>query len=210
MIPILLSFKNKKIVVFGCGEVGKRRALKLYKDGALVDIYSKNFDNDIVKINDIKKIKIDLNNVDDKTLKNIIKKYDIIIAAVNKEINKKIVNIAKELNKYVNSSTSIEESNFIIPAYVEKNGIIFFIYTGGKSPLLAKNIRKIVENYLDKNDIEFIDKFRIFLKDNIKNQKYRKRILEELFTNDNFKKELNSLIEKYYKRLKNDNFKSRP
>ncbi|WP_423792329.1 precorrin-2 dehydrogenase/sirohydrochlorin ferrochelatase family protein [Methanocaldococcus indicus] len=206
MIPVLLSFKDKKVAIFGCGEVGKRRALKLLKDNAKITIYSKTFDKDIEKTDKIKKIKIDINKLSDEELRDIIKEYDFILACASEDINKRIVKIAKELNKYINSSNILDDVNFIIPAYTEVDGVIFSIYTGGKSPLLAKNIRILIENYLKGYDLDFISSFRKFLIENIPNQKDRKKILNLLFSNENFKKELLELINKYMG--ENDNFKS--
>ena len=64
LLPVLLSFEGKKVAVFGCGSVGKRRAKKILKCGGIVDIYSKEFDNEIIKLKDNNKnlnlIKIDV------------------------------------------------------------------------------------------------------------------------------------------------------
>ncbi|ADG14099.1 siroheme synthase [Methanocaldococcus infernus ME] len=194
-LPTLLSFKNKKVAIFGCGNVGKRRAKKLLNAGAEVHIYSKDFDERLLNYGNVKFFKIDLSKVGEEELKNIIKNYDFIVTAVNEEINKKISEIAIKLNKFVNSST--EELNFIIPACVVKEDIIFSIYTGGKSPILAREIRKMVEKYIDKGEIEFIGAFRKFLKDKVKDSKKRREILEKLFTNERFQEELLRLIEKW-------------
>ncbi len=166
--------------------------------GAEVDIYSKDFDEEILNLSKEKKINlkyIDINKVSDDDLKNIIKNYDFIVTAVNEEINDRIKKIALKLNKFINSST--EEINFIIPACVVKDDVIFSIYTKGKSPLVAKEIRKIVENYLDNYDLDLIFKFRAFLKDNIKDHKKRKEILNKLFSNERFREELLELIKKW-------------
>ncbi|ENN95938.1 siroheme synthase [Methanocaldococcus villosus KIN24-T80] len=196
MLPILLSFENKKVAVFGCGEVGKRRALKILKNGGNVDIYSKNFDNEIKKIkNDrLKLINVDLNKLSDEELREIIKDYDFIVAAVNEEINRRIVKIANELNKFVNASNLMSGVNFILPAYTEVNGVIFSIYTRGKSPMLAKKIRILVENIIRDQDISFLSEFREFLKEIVPNQKDRKKVIEELFNNKEFREELKKIV----------------
>ena len=36
LLPVLLSFEGKKVAVFGCGSVGKRRAKKILKNGGIV------------------------------------------------------------------------------------------------------------------------------------------------------------------------------
>lgn len=201
MLPILLSFEGKKVAVFGCGSVGKRRAKKILKSGGIVDIYSKEFDEEIKKLKESNKnlnlIEIDINQLSDEELKNIIMKYDFIVTAINDEINKRIVKLAKELNKFVNSSTKTEGVNFIIPAYTEVDEVIFSIYTKGKSPLIAKHIRIFVENYLKSTDINMIAYIREFLKETIPKQKDREKILKKIFENEKFREELKKLIEKW-------------
>ncbi|MEO2117450.1 MAG: bifunctional precorrin-2 dehydrogenase/sirohydrochlorin ferrochelatase [Methanocaldococcus sp.] len=208
MLPVLLSFEGKKVAVFGCGSVGKRRAKKILKSGGIVDIYSKEFDEEIKKLKEKNKnlnlIEIDINQLSDEELKNIIKEYDFIITAINDEINKRIVKLAKELNKFVNSSTKTEGVNFIVPAYTEVDEVIVSIYTKGKSPLIAKHIRIFVENYLKSTDIDMIAYIREFLKETIPKQKDREKILKKIFENEKFREELKRLIEKW----ENDNTKS--
>lgn len=201
LLPVLLSFEGKKVAIFGCGSVGKRRAKKILKSGGIVDIYSKEFDDEIKKLKENNKnlnlIKVDVNQLSDEELKNIIKKYEFIITAINDEINKRIVKIAKDLNKFVNSSTKIEGVNFIIPAYTEVDEVIFSIYTKGKSPLIAKHIRIFVENYLKSTDINMIAYIREFLKETIPKQRDREKILKKIFENEKFRTELKRLIEKW-------------
>ncbi|XRO75317.1 precorrin-2 dehydrogenase/sirohydrochlorin ferrochelatase family protein [Methanocaldococcus sp. 28A] len=205
MLPVLLSFDGKKVAIFGCGNVGKRRAKKILKNGGIVDIYSKEFDDEIKKLKENNKnlnlIKTDINQLSDEELKNIIMKYDFIVAAINEEINKRIVKLSRDLNKFVNSSTNEKEINFIIPAYTEVDEVIFSIYTKGKSPLIAKHIRIFVENYLKSTDINMIAYMREFLKENYPKQKDRKKILKKIFENEKFREELKRLIEKW----ENDN-----
>ncbi|ACV24796.1 precorrin-2 dehydrogenase/sirohydrochlorin ferrochelatase family protein [Methanocaldococcus fervens] len=203
MLPVLLSFEGKKIAIFGCGNVGKRRAKKILKSGGAVDIYSKEFDEEIKKLKESNKnlnlIEIDVNKLSDEELKNIIENYDFIITAINDEVNKRIVKLAKELNKFVNSSTKVEGVNFIIPAYTEVDEVIFSIYTKGKSPLMAKHIRIFVENYLKSSDIDIMACMREFLKETVPNQKDRERILKKIFEDKQFREELKRLIKKWEK-----------
>ncbi|XRO77736.1 precorrin-2 dehydrogenase/sirohydrochlorin ferrochelatase family protein [Methanocaldococcus sp. 10A] len=208
MLPVLLSFDGKKVAVFGCGSVGKRRAKKILKNGGIVDIYSKEFDDEIKKLKENNKnlnlIKTDINQLSYEELKNIIMKYDFIVTAINEEINKRIVKLSRRLNKFVNSSTNEKEINFIIPAYTEVDEVIFSIYTKGKSPLIAKHIRIFVENYLKSTDINMIAYMREYLKETYPKQKDREKILKKIFENERFREELKRLIEKW----ENDNTKS--
>ena len=202
--------------MFGFGNVGKRRFKKLLNANPYkITVYAKNISKeDIDKYKNnynnynnhnncnnihIEFINCDVDNLNDDDLKSIINKYDFIITAIDEKNNKRIVKISKELNKFINSSTFEKEINVIIPAYCEVDGIYFSIYTGGKSPLIARNIRKLVEDYLKnrKDDVLIQNGLRDFLKCNIPSQNERKKVLEEMYKNEDFKKEFLKLIDRY-------------
>ena len=202
--------------MFGFGNVGKRRFKKLLNANPYkITVYAKNISKeDIDKYKNnynnynnhnncnnihIEFINCDVDNLNDDDLKSIINKYDFIITAIDEKNNKRIVKISKELNKFINSSTFEKEINVIIPAYCEVDGIYFSIYTGGKSPLIARNIRKLVEDYLKnrKDDVLIQNGLRDFLKCNILSQSERKKVLEEMYKNEDFKKEFLKLIDRY-------------
>lgn len=77
----------------------------------------------------------------------------------------------------------------------------FAIYTKGKSPLIAREVRKLVENYLTHHEDQLIlqSSVRDFLKNinSISDQRVRKEILEKIFDNERFREELLKLIERY-------------
>ncbi|AEF97016.1 precorrin-2 dehydrogenase/sirohydrochlorin ferrochelatase family protein [Methanotorris igneus] len=200
MIPVFVNLEGFRVAIFGFGEVGKRRAKKLLKANANIDIYSKTFDDEEFE-KKINFIKCDVNEISDGDLEKIIKKYDIIVTAIDKKNNERIVKIARKLGKFVNSATFEDEANLIIPACTEVDGVLFAVYTKGKSPLIAREIRKLVESYLlyHEEDLIIQSYVREKLKEKISNQKERKEILEKLFKNDEFKKELSKLIGKYGK-----------
>ncbi|MCS3901668.1 precorrin-2 dehydrogenase/sirohydrochlorin ferrochelatase family protein [Methanococcus voltae] len=218
MIPFFLDLKNFKVLVFGYGDVSKRRILKLIESNANIDVYSQENPFNISKKYNYEFISYTACNISKLTtyeLENLIKKYDIIITCVDKKNNKRIVEISKNLKKMVSSSTFEPEINFIIPAFFKKDDICFSIYTGGKSPLIAREVRKLVQNYLSdyKSEIELQEQIRNLLKDNtlsysktdaddnlnFKNQIDRKEILELAFKDEKFKGKILNLIEEYFK-----------
>ena len=207
MIPLFMDLEGFKICIFGFGNVGKRRFKKILNANPYkITVYAKNigkedidkYKNNYNNIN-INFVNCDIDNLNDDELKSIINKYDFIITAIDEKNNKRIVKISKELNKFINSSTFEKEINVIIPAYCEVDGIYFSIYTGGKSPLIARNIRKLVEDYLKnhKDDVLIQNGLRDFLKCNILSQSERKKVLEEMYKNEDFKKEFLKLIDRY-------------
>jgi len=200
MIPVFLDLSGFNVLIFGFGSVGKRRFEKFLESRAKITVYSKNIDKtDILKYENARFFESDVSNLSDEELYSIIKNHDIIITAIDEENNKRIVLIAKSINKFINSSTFEKESNLIVPACCSVDGVSFAVYTGGKSPIVAREIRKNVEEYLKNSEFEisFQNKLRDFLKDKIEDQNERKKVLEKVFSDENFKKELLELIEKH-------------
>ncbi|MBP2144327.1 precorrin-2 dehydrogenase/sirohydrochlorin ferrochelatase [Methanococcus voltae] len=222
MIPFFLDLKDFNVAVFGYGDVSKRRISKILEGGAKIDIYSlENVEiSEEYAYKDISYKNCDITKLTDQELEDLIKKYDIIVTSIDKKNNERIVKISKNLKKMISSSTFESEINFIIPAYYKKDDICFSIYTGGKSPLIAREIRKLVQNYLTDNEleIEIQEKVRKLLKSNdktenkiknennpvcdtniFKNQSGRKEILELAFNDENFKRKILNLINEYSK-----------
>uniref|UniRef100_A9A8K2 precorrin-2 dehydrogenase n=1 Tax=Methanococcus maripaludis (strain C6 / ATCC BAA-1332) TaxID=444158 RepID=A9A8K2_METM6 len=200
MIPVFLDLERFNVLIFGFGSVGKRRFEKFLESRAKITVYSKSIDKkDITKYENARFFESDVNNLSDEELYSIIKNHDIIITAIDEKNNKRIVSIAKSINKFINSSTFEKESNLIVPACCNVEGVSFAVYTGGKSPIIAREIRKNVEEYLKNSEFEisFQNKLRDSLKNEIKDQNERKKILEKVFSDEKFKKELLELIKKH-------------
>ena len=207
MIPVFIKLKGFKVCIFGFGEVGRRRLDKIVSgEPEKITVYTKEeVDRETVdyykNICNIQFITCNVENLKDKDIEEIVKEHDFIITAIDERNNRRIVNIAKRFKKFINSSTFERDVNFIIPAYCYKDGIYFAVYTQGRSPLIAKSIRELVEKYIEnhKYEIDLQSYLRDFLKGCISSQRDRREILEEVFRNKEFKKELLDLIGKHKK-----------
>jgi len=207
MIPVFIKLKDFKVCIFGFGEVGRRRLNKIISgEPEKITLYTKEEIDRETKmyyknICNIEFITCNVEELTEEDIEKIIKEHDFIITAIDEKNNRRIVNIARRFRKFINSSTFENDINFIIPAYCYKDGIYFVVYTQGKSPLIARNIRKLVENYIENHryEIDLQNCLRDFLKEHILSQRDRRMILEEVFRNKEFKKELLNLIEKYRK-----------
>ena len=207
MIPVFIKLKGFKVCIFGFGEVGRRRLDKIVSgEPEKITVYTKEeVDRETKKYyEDICNIQFITCNVEDlreEEIEEIVKEHDFIVTAIDERNNRRIVNIAKRFKKFINSSTFERDVNFIIPAYCYKDGIYFAVYTQGRSPLIARSIRELVEKYIEnhKYEIDLQSYLRDFLKGCISSQRDRREILEEVFRNKEFKKELLDLIGKYKK-----------
>lgn len=177
-MPLLLNLENKKIIIFGGGKVGFRKA-KIFFKFSNITVISKEFINDFNELN-VKKIKKEITK---EVISNYIKDAFIVIPATdNYEINEMITEISKMQKKLVNRvDEKIED--LIVPSIIFKDDLTIAISTSGKSPMLSKFLRKEIENFLSVEHflmLKLQTKLRDYLKKNINNQKEREKILRDI------------------------------
>ncbi len=115
MFPIILDIKKVKIAVLGNGPATKRR-MELLEDAG--DIYQKitspNFDG-----------------------------FDVaFIADYSDEESEKYYKLAKRAGCLVNVEDKIAFCDFHVPAIVRRGDLLLTVSTGGKSPGMARAVRK--------------------------------------------------------------------
>ena len=114
-----------------------------------------------------------------ENLEELVEWSDIVITASgDEELSKYIASLSKD--KLLNRSEKPEEGNLIVPTSFLIDDIEISIFTNGKSPLMAKELRKRIQATIKKEDlleIKLQDYTRTLLKDKLDNQKDRKEIL---------------------------------
>lgn len=175
--PIYLNCENQNVLVIGSGEVGERRAKRFLDVGANVIISGGNYLPHLEKLGAIFK------PLDD--IESLVKWCDIVIlASGDNKINNQINEIAKD--KLINRADYPEKGNTIIPTTFSLGDAQISIYTGGKSPLMARSLRKKIESIITSEDllqIELQDYIRVQLKNKISNQRIRRNYLYEISEN---------------------------
>ncbi len=184
MLPVVLNLKGKKVTVFGAGKVAERRIIKLIRAEADVTVVSKEFTEKISELN-VKKVSIEIDDKNIDTIERFIKDSDLIVIATNnKKINDKIEKIAKKYNKFVNRADKV--CDFVFPSEIRYGDIIISISTSGKSPAMAKALKRRILNILNKEDLDIIE-IEVFarekLKKIIKDQEKRKEFLRDIMRN---------------------------
>jgi len=157
MIPLMIDTSSLRVLVFGNGPVGMRKAA--YFQGKCAEVA--------------------FSLRDDPTgLEVQIAPYDIIIAATNDtEFNCRVCTAARNAGKWYNSAN--EPGNFLIPATVTAGDVTIAVSTSGKSPALAAFLRdSLLREYpsLEKM-IELQNNLREELKDKIPEQSSRAAML---------------------------------
>ncbi|MEE8402973.1 MAG: bifunctional precorrin-2 dehydrogenase/sirohydrochlorin ferrochelatase [Candidatus Hydrothermarchaeaceae archaeon] len=179
MFPILLDLKGKRAVVFGGGTIANRRVMKLLKAGAKVTVVSRDFTPGLERhvSGALELVKTEI-----KDGRGFIENSDLVLIATDDiALNDRLEREARALKRLVNRAD--RPSDFIIPATLETGDVTISISTRGKSPAIAKSIKKRIKKVLSEDDLYLIklEEFaREKLKKTVKSQPRREKFLREL------------------------------
>ena len=96
-------------------------------------------------------------------------------------------------DKLINRADFPDKGDIIVPTSFNISDIEISIFTNGKSPLMARQLRKKIQSIITEEDIieiELQDYARSLLKESISNQKDRRKYLYHIFEDEN----INNLI----------------
>jgi siroheme synthase-like protein len=180
MLPLFLDLRPRKVVVFGGGEVGLRKA-RYFVEEAEVVVVSRDFVKGFGG-SDISLVQEDAQ----ANLDRWVSWADFIVAATDDhKLNERIVNAAVKQNKYCNSAEGI--SNFLIPSLVRRENYDVAVSTLGRSPAMSKFLRLRLEEVLSEEYSHMItlqEELRALAKGRISDQRSRERYLWEILEDD--------------------------
>ncbi len=197
MLPLILNLKNKKVVIFGGGSVGERKA-KLFSAHSDTVVVSREFTDDLKKLGKTGKVELirdDLTEFD-KYLKDA---FIVIPATSDKDLNVRIADKARDCEKLVN--TVDELGDVVVPSVISKGDILISISTLGKSPGMCKFIRKQIEEEIGdahSSMVRLQEEVRNLLKERVDDQKVREKILWEILEDETVWKDLLESYDKTY------------
>lgn len=176
-LPLFLDFSCKKVIIFGGGAVGERKAK--YFLPAEVLIVSPEFTECLETMGADGLVKLERRAVSEKDLGTLIEGAFLVVAATSdKALNDEIARIAGESGILANNATG--ESSVVIPSLIQRGDVMVAISTGGRSPAMSKYLRLRLESALG-DDVEKMaalqDTVREQLKKTVKDQKRREEIL---------------------------------
>lgn len=206
LTSLFLDMKNKHVLIIGTGSVGIRRARRFLDADAKVSIIAHSLDSDI-KEEFIEKGAVFYSDEDRDRL---LDECDLVVVATNNlELNEKIARKAKD--KLVNCASDISLSNVIVPSTFQIGNVTVSLYTGSRSPLMAKELRKKIQSVISPEDIlkiELQERVRDLLKENIDSQVERKKCMIKINEDEIIQKfieenDLESAVEYVQKELIN-------
>jgi precorrin-2 dehydrogenase/sirohydrochlorin ferrochelatase len=141
--PIFLDLNNQNVVVVGGGEVAERKIKNLLTYGCTIYISSPHLTPYLQQLVATKKI----HHIPYESLDTYIDDTFMVIAATDDaEVNSRIASLAKKHGLLINTVDQPKDCNFIMPSIVKRGNLQIAISTAGKSPALAKKIRKSLES----------------------------------------------------------------
>lgn len=140
--PVNLDMTNKRCVVVGGGDIAERKVERLLECGAQVTVVSKL----LTPVLKARKKTGQMDHIDrgyeDQTLDGA---FMVIGATDRNDVNERISKDAMARGLLVNIVDDPDRCNFILPSLVQQGDLSIAISTGGKSPALAKKLRKELE-----------------------------------------------------------------
>lgn len=140
--PIFLDIENQKVIVVGGGEVAERKIKNLLIYGCRIYMISPHLTPHLQQL--VAKGKI--RHISCESLGTSMNDaFMVIVATDDPEVNSQIASQTKEHGLLVNVVDQPGDCNFIMPSIVKRGDLQIAISTAGKSPALAKRIRKEME-----------------------------------------------------------------
>ena len=175
---LYLKTSALKVFILGTGEVATRRANKFLNHGAIVKLAGNSINEELSKNG------VELYSTDD--VDDLVDWSDlVVIASGDRKLSDYVADISKD--KLVNRADFPDNGDIIVPTSFNIGDIEISIFTNGKSPLMAKQLRKRIQSIITEDDIleiELQDYSRSLLKEYVSNQKDRRDYLYEIFENE--------------------------
>jgi precorrin-2 dehydrogenase/sirohydrochlorin ferrochelatase len=189
-----LNFKDKYIVIVGGGAEGYRKTLSFLDAGSKILVVSQTFSAGINDLHQAKKI--DLLKAEIKDGEDFInslnpKPYLLLAVTNDHNLNLQLAKYAKSVGCMIYVTDNISMSDFIVPAVSMIGDVKIAVSTSGKSPAMARVLRRRIEGIITQEDlfqIQLQNYSRKLLKQRISNQKFRKKILCKILDDNQVKR----------------------
>ncbi|MFC4543029.1 bifunctional precorrin-2 dehydrogenase/sirohydrochlorin ferrochelatase [Halosolutus amylolyticus] len=148
MIPLLHDFTGARVLVFGGGPVGARKARRFAREAEVVVVSPAFADRDF---GDSERVRAAPDPAD---VANWIDRVDpaLVVAATDDEaVNAAIADAARERGILVNradESGGRDPGSVVVPATIREDPVVVAVATGGRAPALSKYLRGELEETL--------------------------------------------------------------
>lgn len=139
--PIFLDLKDKPVLVAGAGKVALRKAKGLVEAGARVTVAAPRWEPEFEHL-PVRLLKraVELSDLEGA--------YLAFTATDDRAVNHAIAAEAKQRGIPVNVADAPAECDFLVPSRIERGDVQIAVSTGGRSPRLAVEVRRKIEEML--------------------------------------------------------------
>ena len=175
---LYLKTADLNVFILGTGEVATRRANRFLDHGANVKLAGNSLSEELEHKG---AVLCSIENVDE-----LVEWADlVVVASGDEELSNHVCDIAQ--GKLINRADHPLKGDIIVPTSFNIGEIEISIFTNGKSPLMARQLRKKIQSIITEEDIleiELQDYARTELKKVIDDQKERRKYLYEIFEDE--------------------------
>jgi len=140
--PIFLDLEGKIALVVGGGKVAQRKIETLLDHGATVHMVSRELTPTLDRLVNSGRIRFLGDDFHEGHLEDA---FLVIAATDDEQLNHRVSEAAAKKGLLMNAVDQPADCNFIVPSIVRRGDLLIAVSTSGKSPALAKKIRKKLE-----------------------------------------------------------------
>jgi len=180
MLPLILDLTGRRVVIFGGGPVGARKA-RYFLGKCRVTVVSRSFADDIHGM-DLERVELDIETASDQHLRNLMEGAFLAIAALgDPAMNSRILRIARGAGILCNTASG-DRGEVIIPSVEAGRSHLVAVTTFGRSPAMARFIRERISRDAPLTDrmIDLQERAREALRTVEPSQERRSAILGEI------------------------------
>lgn len=144
--PISLDINNRSCIVIGGGKVAARKVKSLLASGGLVTVISPALDPELAGLARDGSINWRSRGYEKGDL---ARAFLVIAATDDVTVQEDVYHEAEENNILLNVADVPKWCNFILPATVRRGELTLSVSTAGRSPALARRLRKELEEQYD-------------------------------------------------------------
>jgi len=177
MVPLVLDLSGRRVVIFGGGAVGARKA-SFFAGGADVMAVSRSFIPEFDAL-PVEKVVRDLEGASDRDLAGLLEGAFLAVAATDDPaINDRIGKICRASGIHFNNARGIP-GDVVLPAVSRGKHHAIAITTFGKAPGMARFLRERLEEEYPGLDpmIEVVERLRAALKGRVMDQGGRQAVI---------------------------------
>jgi len=140
--PVSLDLEGRSCIVVGGGKVAERKAKGLLSCGAVVRVVSPELTKHLITLYNEKVLAWTKRKYQEGDL---VKAFLVIAATDDLEVQRRAYQEAERRGILINVADVPQKCNFILPATVRRGDFTISVSTAGKSPALAKYLRRELE-----------------------------------------------------------------